>query len=1629
MTDDGKLSVGVESNTSGFGRKLQSKLDAETRGIAAKIGLDIDAAALRSKLEAKIEEAVHGLAANISIDADIDLEGVRSKLEAFFKEPRTLTINVDLDLARARAELDAFVHERRTANVGVNVQGGDGGAGAGLRGVESAASSAGSAGLSASTALMGLAVTVLPALATAAVEVGGALGPLVGVLAAIPLAGIGIASMAVGVIASIKGISNVLKLQKSAQDTASSSGAQAAQQAQQQAESIRSAQQGVADAQQRVGDAARQSAESQISSAEAVQNAELSLTEAYENAATRQQSAARAVADAEYSLGQTRQQVAQQAQSDASSVVSAQREIISAERDATSAEQALTAAREASRRSIESLNEQVRQGALDERGATLDVEAARRQLEATMRDPRADDLARQRAQLGYDEAVEHLNDLSTKNQETQADASAANKAGVDGSNQVKSAQQAVLDAQQRQIDAVKALTAAQLTQQRDAISGAHEIAVAIRSVADAQVAQRQTAVDSARAIAAAQQSLGDAQRAQAAAAISSAEAIHSAQEGLINAQQQLAAAYRGTLSASETASEKAQAAYNKLTPLQKRLVDAIHATKPAWDAMADGASKALLPGVLAGFARLPTIMRAVQSTVNGSAKVLGDFADQGSRMMASGSFVHDYPIIGGQANDLLRAGSGFMLKFMDAMRNVLASARPLTNELVRMIGAFGTHIQKSAQAGRDTGKLTAFFQRSADTLRLFMHIIEQVGGVLGRVFTAAAPFGRDLLKSFDDLTTRTNTFLHTSEGMSRLTDFFAKVQPAIHATFDLLRTLFGAITGFMTGGANSAFITAIKNIVQLLGDIATAAGRGIALRLLIGVMGTFAQILDTLIRDVPGFNQLVSAIVALYVAQKVATGVRGLYGSMTLLRSGVEALMNVNWSTLLRRIQMLAAARMTGGFTGQLGQLRSGIAALARAGWAGIVSLVTRLGTALRALGVTMITPPVGIILLIAAIGVALYELYKHVTGFRNFVNSIARFIKEVFVKAFHLMQQVIGDVIGFIKKNWPLLLAILIGPIAILVDVIYRNWNTIYSFLKQILGAIASFFTTIWNSIKTAFIAVWDAIKTVVTTYLDLMKRLIVGTWDAVKLVFTTVWNAIKVAFTAVWDAIKTVVTIQINLIKTIITTVFNAIKTVIDGVWNAIKTATSAVWNGIRSTLTTILDTIKSAFSTAVNTIKTVWNTLADIVKKPIAFIVNTVYNDGIRAVINKVGSWVGIHDLLPEVHGFAAGGSTGRSRGRKDDRLVAVTGDEHIWTPEEVAGAGGHDVVAQLRSAALGGKAVRKAPGQGIIKAKPGQQQGDGYFPGGGVLGDVYNATIGNVVGGVEDLYHGAVGLLRKGAGAVARGILAPLRAAAKTFAQPFGNWGQSGAGAFDKTAEAVINFITGKEEKEVTEPGDGDAVTRWAPVVKSVLSLKNLPTDDGLVDGILALIRSESGGDPNAINNNDINAQLGHPSQGLMQTIPSTFEANAGKYAGRGITDPFANIWAGITYAIKNYGIGMLRAGGRHTSGGGYLGYGDGGGIPGAVDGGTFGPRAGGHVVRVAEGMRSETITDTASLNSGMGTIEKLLHELLARGVGAVFDIDITNPKPETASTSVVKALRRQSALGVIPSGRPSLTRAP
>ncbi|MGA5001124.1 transglycosylase SLT domain-containing protein [Streptomyces arboris] len=91
--------------------------------------------------------------------------------------------------------------------------------------------------------------------------------------------------------------------------------------------------------------------------------------------------------------------------------------------------------------------------------------------------------------------------------------------------------------------------------------------------------------------------------------------------------------------------------------------------------------------------------------------------------------------------------------------------------------------------------------------------------------------------------------------------------------------------------------------------------------------------------------------------------------------------------------------------------------------------------------------------------------------------------------------------------------------------------------------------------------------------------------------------------------------------------------------------------------------------------------------------------------------------------------------------------------------------------------------------------------------------------------------------------------------------------------------------------------------WIRESLDIMKKKNIP---GSYEGLHRNIMRESSGNPNAVNDWDINAQNGIPSKGLLQVIQPTFDAYHVKGTPKKLTDPVANITAAANYAADKYG---------------------------------------------------------------------------------------------------------------------------
>ena len=361
----------------------------------------------------------------------------------------------------------------------------------------------------------------------------------------------------------------------------------------------------------------------------------------------------------------------------------------------------------------------------------------------------------------------------------------------------------------------------------------------------------------------------------------------------------------------------------------------------------------------------------------------------------------------------------------------------------------------------------------------------------------------------------------------------------------------------------------------------------------------------------------------------------------------------------------------------------------------------------------------------------------------------------------------------------------------------------------------------------------------------------------------------------------------------------------------WGEMRDGISGIWSWMKKWIfspigtfftetipgwaTTMRKAVVGAFEEARKGVKTAWDGLKKVALSPVSFVVNTVYNDGIRRVWNLVtDAFGGKH--LDEIKGFATGGILPGYTPGRDVHLAALSGGEAVMRPEWTRAVGPGYVNAMNAAARAGGVgAVQKALGLPAFKD-------GGIFDG---IGDALSDGWDKVKKGTKWLTDSFGSAIQAGVNHVVNPLINAI---------PGGNIGFVGLlkGLMKGAVAKLIG--AGKEGDKRSTPNvdykPSAGVEQWRGVVRRVLGEIGQPLS---YDNItLRRMQQESGGNPTIVNKWDSNWMAGHPSVGLMQVIGPTFRSFAGKYRKTGpfsygvSVDPTANVYASAKYALAAYG---------------------------------------------------------------------------------------------------------------------------
>ncbi|MCT9078792.1 peptidoglycan DD-metalloendopeptidase family protein [Streptomyces fulvoviolaceus] len=314
-----------------------------------------------------------------------------------------------------------------------------------------------------------------------------------------------------------------------------------------------------------------------------------------------------------------------------------------------------------------------------------------------------------------------------------------------------------------------------------------------------------------------------------------------------------------------------------------------------------------------------------------------------------------------------------------------------------------------------------------------------------------------------------------------------------------------------------------------------------------------------------------------------------------------------------------------------------------------------------------------------------------------------------------------------------------------------------------QVITPFMPLITTLAGLFTTVLAGAVSFLVPIITTVIGWITALVDGITSAIKWIadkFTWLFDFL-LGHSIIPDIVKGALSWFTGMFKGLIKIVtsikdgivdrFNKLKDaavrIWDVFWGKVRSIASGAWKLVRKGWDTFVDALTGSFDTAVKGLGKIWGGIQKIVKAPIKFWIEVVYNKGIVPVWNKTASKIpGIPDLpkMSMPKGFARGGilpgwSTWRDG---DDQLVPMRRGEGVYVSEVMA-----DPYERARLHALNAAAVR-GTNPAIARAQYG-------FAEGGILG-----AISDVGSGIAS---GVGSVLKKGADVV-RGELADLAASA-------------------------------------------------------------------------------------------------------------------------------------------------------------------------------------------------------------------------------------------------------------------------
>ena len=533
-------------------------------------------------------------------------------------------------------------------------------------------------------------------------------------------------------------------------------------------------------------------------------------------------------------------------------------------------------------------------------------------------------------------------------------------------------------------------------------------------------------------------------------------------------------------------------------------------------------------------------------------------------------------------------------------------------------------------------------------------------------------------------------------------------------------------------------------------------------------------------------------------------------------------------------------------------------------GWSVLSEIVKDIGLAVLAVGAIILGVPAsiaaGVALAVGAITTIVILVKDHFEDIKKWISDFIRVSKET-------IKEFVDGVVGFFKGLW---------------NSIQKIFGTVASWFGEKFEAAYNAVTDAFEYISSWFEDRWEDIKNVFASVKEFFKEKFESAYNAV----TNAFKYIGEWFHNKWVAIKNV-----------FASVKEFFKEKFESAYNAVTNAFSYVskwfgdrWEDIKGVFSNVSGFFKEAFEAAYNAVTGVWDgikeyfkSIANKILEPIGKAVNGVIS-GINWILDKVGATQLEAWTVPV---FEKGSS-----GLPQDTVGVVNDQSGSTYKEMIVPPHGKPFIPEGRNVML-----PMEKGTKIMPANQTKQFLNG---------------IPHFAGGIGDFFGGLWEKAKDFTGNIWDYLTNPgkiVQIALDKFVDISGYSGMlfdMAKGTVSKVFDGVVNYIKGifdDQTKTTYTPGAG--VEQWRKLASVALQMTGQYSEAN-VNRLLMQMKHESGGNPRAINDWDINAKRGTPSKGLMQVIDPTFRSYAYPGYDYDIYDPLSNMLASIRYTVSRYG---------------------------------------------------------------------------------------------------------------------------